>query len=68
MAFAHALEVDGWVDLLEEVGLAEVVGSAHRIDASLESRGRVERCGSWEIVKVLLKTLGMYLSDRRSCR
>lgn len=45
-----------------------VVGSAHRIDIPLESKGRIARYGRWEIIEVLLKILVLGLSDRRSHR
>jgi len=66
MAYAQALDASGWKDLMEEAGLMDVVGSAHRIDIALESKGRFERYGRWGIMKVMLKMLVMVFSDRRS--
>lgn len=66
MADARALDASGWKHVMEEAGLTDVVGSAHRIDIPLESKGRIERYGCWGIMKVLLKILALVLSDRRS--
>jgi arsenite methyltransferase len=66
MVCAQALDARGWKDLMEQAGLMDVVGSAHRIDIPLESKGRFERYGRWGMVKVMLKILAMYLGDRRS--
>lgn len=66
MADARALDASGWKHVMEEAGLTDVVGSAHRIDIPLESKGRIERYGRWGIMKVLLKILALVLSDRRS--
>lgn len=66
MVYAQALDASGWKDLMEEAGLMDVVGSAHRIDIPLESKGRFERYGRWGIMKVMLKMLVMVFSDRRS--
>lgn len=68
LVYAQALDVGGWKGLMEAAGLEDVVGSAHPIDVSQESRGRFERYGRWGIVKILLKTVAMLLSDRRSRR
>lgn len=68
LAYVQALNSGGWKDLMEEVGLMDVVGSAHRIDIPLESKGRFERYGRWGILKVMLKMLVMVFSDRKSRR
>jgi ubiquinone/menaquinone biosynthesis C-methylase UbiE len=62
--YAEALEADGWTGLLEEASLKEIVGSAHQIDIPLESKGRFERYGRWEMVKIMLKMLAMSAQDR----
>jgi arsenite methyltransferase len=66
MVYAQALDARGWKDLMEEAGLKAVVGSAYQIDMRLETKGRFERYGWWEIVKVIPKMLVMVFSDRRS--
>ena len=66
MVYAQALDDRGWRNLMEEVGLMDVVGSAHQIDIPLESKGRFERYGRWGTMKVMLKMLVMVSSDRRS--
>lgn len=63
---AQALDSGGWINLMEEAGLMDVVGNAHRIDIPLEGKGRFERYGRWGIVKVMLKMFVMVFSDRRS--
>jgi hypothetical protein len=68
MVYAQPLDASGWKDLMEEAGLMDVAGSAHRIDISLESKGRFERYGRWQIMKVMPKMLVMLISDRRSRR
>ena len=64
MVNAQALDASGWKRVMEEAGLMDVVGSAHRIDVSLESKGRFERYGRWGIMKVMLKMLVMLFSAR----
>jgi arsenite methyltransferase len=66
MVHAQALDARGWKDLMEEAGLMDVVGSAHRIDIPLESKGRFERYGRWGMVKVMLRMLVMVFGDRRA--
>jgi arsenite methyltransferase len=68
LAYVQALDAGGWKDLMEEAGLMDVVGSAHRIDIPLESKGRFERYGRWGILKVMLRMLVRIFSDRRSRR
>ena len=68
MVYAQALDARGWKDLMEEAGLKEVVGSAYQIDMRLETKGRIERYGWWEIVKVMPRMLVMVFGDRRSRR
>jgi ubiquinone/menaquinone biosynthesis C-methylase UbiE len=68
MVYGQALDASGWKNLMEKAGLMNVVGSAHRIDISLESKGRFERYGRWGIMKVMLKMLVMIFSDQRSRR
>jgi ubiquinone/menaquinone biosynthesis C-methylase UbiE len=68
MVFAQALEAQGWKELLEGAGLRDVAGGAHRIDVSLESKGRAERYGRWGLAKIMLRMLGMLLGDPRARR
>jgi ubiquinone/menaquinone biosynthesis C-methylase UbiE len=64
MVFAQALDASGWKNLMEEAGLMDVVGSHHRIDIPLESKGRFERYGRLGLMKIMLNILVMVLSDR----
>lgn len=66
MVNAHALDADGWKALMENAGLLDIVGSDHRIDISMESKGRFERYGRWPLIKIILKMLRTMISDRRS--
>ena len=66
VAHAMALEASGWRRLLEEAGLSEVAGGAHRIDASAETKGRFERYGYGGIAKVMLRMLVAFFKDKRS--
>jgi SAM-dependent methyltransferase len=68
MVFAQAFEARGWMDLMEEAGLSDVVGGARRIDVRLESKGRAERYGRWGLSKIMLRMLGMLLGDPRARR
>jgi ubiquinone/menaquinone biosynthesis C-methylase UbiE len=65
-AHATALDAAGWKALIEKAELLDVVGSAHRIDLSAESRGRFERYGRVGMAKIVLRMLGMVLTDRES--
>ena len=65
VAYAEALEANGWTDLMEEAGLKEVVGNAYQLDIPLESKGRFERYGTWGIMKVMLKMVVLFLRDRK---
>ncbi len=65
-AYVEALEASGWIELLEEAGLKEVVGNASQIDIPLEGKGRFERYGCWGIVKPMLKMLVLFFKDHRS--
>jgi SAM-dependent methyltransferase len=65
MVDTHPLDVGGWKVVLEDAGLIDVIGSAHRIDIALEGRGRFERYRRRITIKKLLSMLGMFLSDRR---
>jgi hypothetical protein len=66
MVYAQALDASGWKDLMEKAGLMGVIGSAHKINISLERKGRFEQYGRWGSMKVGLKMLVMVFSDRRS--
>jgi SAM-dependent methyltransferase len=67
-AHATALDAEGWKGLMKEAGLLDLVGSAHRMDLSAESKGRMERYGGLGIVKIMLRMLGMVITDRESRR
>jgi ubiquinone/menaquinone biosynthesis C-methylase UbiE len=68
MAHATALDAAGWQGLMQGAGLLKVTGSAHRIDLSAESRGRVERYGRLSMLRIVLRMLGMVIGDQRSRR
>lgn len=63
---ADALAAQGWIALLEEAGLQDVVGDAHPVDIPQEGKGRFERYGCRGIMKVMLKTLTVFFQDRAS--
>jgi SAM-dependent methyltransferase len=63
---ADALEAQGWLALLKEAGLQDVVGDAHQVEIPREGKGRFERYGCRGITKVLLKTLTVFFKDRAS--
>ena len=62
-AHATALDAAGWKALMGDAGLQNVVGSTYRIDLSTESRGRFERYGGPRVLRILLRMLGMVLTD-----
>jgi ubiquinone/menaquinone biosynthesis C-methylase UbiE len=66
VVYADALEARGWIELLEEAGLENVVGSAHAVDIPKEAKGRFERYGCRRFVKVLLRALTVALRDPAS--
>jgi hypothetical protein len=66
VVFAEALQAEGWIELLEEAGLKDVVGSAQPVDLPRESRGRIERYGCRGMLKVLWNTLRALLKDPTS--
>jgi ubiquinone/menaquinone biosynthesis C-methylase UbiE len=66
VVYADALEAGGWMELLEDAGLEGVVGSARPVNIPRESRGRFERYGCRGIMRVLRRTLGVFLRDRAS--
>ncbi len=66
MVFATAMEAEGWMNLLKDAGLQEVVGGGYRMDVKKESRGRIERYGRWRMAKVVPKMIGMLIGDRRA--
>jgi SAM-dependent methyltransferase len=66
LAVADALEARGWIELLEDAGLEGVVGSARPVNIPRESRGRFDRYGCRGIMRVLLRTLGVFLQDPAS--
>jgi ubiquinone/menaquinone biosynthesis C-methylase UbiE len=65
-ARAEALDESGWLELLEEAGLQEIVGSGHRMDISKESKGRFERYGLWRVLKTLPRMLVLSVKDPSS--
>jgi ubiquinone/menaquinone biosynthesis C-methylase UbiE len=66
VVYADALEASGWIELLEEAGLEDVVGSAQPVDIPQEAKGRFERYGCRRFVKVLLRALTVALRDPAS--
>jgi ubiquinone/menaquinone biosynthesis C-methylase UbiE len=66
VVFADSLEASGWIELLEEAGLEDVVGGAHPVDIPKEAKGRFERYGGRGFMKVLVRALVTALSDPAS--
>jgi len=66
VVYAKTLDATGWIDLMEEAELREVVGRAHQIDIPLEGKGRFERYGTWGIMKAVLKASVVFFKDRKS--
>jgi SAM-dependent methyltransferase len=66
VVFADSLEASGWIALLEEAGLEDVVGSAHPVDIPQEAKGRFERYGCRGFIGVLVRALSTALRDRAS--
>jgi SAM-dependent methyltransferase len=66
VVYADSLEAEGWIALLEEAGLEDVVGRAQPVDIPQEARGRFERYGGRGFMRVLLRALATALSDRAS--
>jgi ubiquinone/menaquinone biosynthesis C-methylase UbiE len=66
VVYAKAREAEGWKELLETAGLEQVVGSAKPVDLLEEARGRVERYGCRGIVRVLWRSLGLFVKDRET--
>jgi len=64
--YADALQAETWIELLEEAGLEDVVGSAQPVDIPREARGRLQRYGCRGFLKVLLRTLGAVFRDPAS--
>ena len=63
---ADALAAQGWIALLKEAGLQDVIGDARQVDIPQEGKGRFERYGCRGIAKVMLRTLVAVLQDRAS--
>jgi ubiquinone/menaquinone biosynthesis C-methylase UbiE len=66
VVYAKALEAQGWIDLLEDVGLEDVVGNAYPVDMPEEARGRIERYGCRGMLRVMVRTFGLLFRDRGS--
>jgi SAM-dependent methyltransferase len=66
VVYADSLEARGWIELLEEAGLEDVVGGAQPVDIPREARGRFERYGGRGFLKVLVRALTVALKDRDS--
>ena len=64
--YADALQAEGWMELLEEAGLQDVVGHAEPVEIAREGKGRLERYGCRGIVRVMLRTARTVLKDRAS--
>jgi ubiquinone/menaquinone biosynthesis C-methylase UbiE len=66
VVFAEALQAEGWIELLEQVGLEDVVGNAQPVDLPRESKGRIERYGCRGMLRVLWNTLRALVQDPTS--
>jgi SAM-dependent methyltransferase len=64
--FADALEAEGWIRLLEDAGLRDVVGYAQPADIPQEAKGRLERYGCRGMLTVLWNTLKALVRDPTS--
>lgn len=64
--YADALPAEGWIELLGEAGLQDVVGQVEAVEIAREGRGRLERYGCRGFVKVLLRALTTILRDPAS--
>jgi ubiquinone/menaquinone biosynthesis C-methylase UbiE len=65
IAFAKALDDSGWKKLLKSADLENIVGNAYQIDLSQETKGRIERYGRWEILKVIFRMLAATIRDQK---
>jgi SAM-dependent methyltransferase len=66
MVYADALQAEGWIELLEDAGLEDVVGHARPVDIPREGRGRLQRYGCRGFAKVLLRMLTVVFRDPAS--
>lgn len=64
--YADALQAEGWIELLEDAGLEDVVGNARPVDIPREGRGRLQRYGCRGFGKVLLRMLTVVVRDPAS--
>ena len=62
--YADTLQAEGWIELLEEAGLRDVVGHAQAIDVREEARGRVQRYGCSGMVRVMVNAVLAFVGDR----
>ena len=66
MVYADALQAEGWIGLLEDAGLEDVVGHARPVDLPREGRGRLQRYGCRGFARVLLRMLTVVFRDPAS--
>jgi SAM-dependent methyltransferase len=64
--YADALQAEGWIKLLQDAGLEDVVGHARPVDIPREGRGRLQRYGCRGFASVLLRILTVVFRDPAS--
>ncbi len=65
-AFVSTHLPQDWMDLMEEAGFVDIIGNGYPIDASRESRGRLQRYGLGNILGTLPRILKLLLTDKSS--
>jgi SAM-dependent methyltransferase len=65
-AYATSMDAESWKKLLVDAGLENVGGKASRIDVSRESKGRLERYGLAEVLRVVLRMIRLILMDKQT--
>lgn len=66
LVYADSLEAEGWIELMEEAGLRDVVGRSQPVNIPQESMGRFERYGCRGIARAMVRALRGVLRDRSS--
>jgi SAM-dependent methyltransferase len=64
--YTDSMEADGWRELLESVGLKDVVANAYKVDIPSESKGRIRRYGCRGMVKALRNVLVAFFREPSS--
>jgi len=62
-AQVEPLTSEGWTQLLEKAGLQEIVANTYEIDTQDEAKGILQRYGWREILRVLVRTLSLYIKS-----